>query len=610
MRPRLTPYPTGGTYWQRLRWAAHIARHEPLQFEVGRDIAEACRAAVRAEVEARKAHRHEPLRWVELWRPQCPTCIDWTWPMDVEKGGVLNAEGKPAGMPRPGSNGLRVMGVTLEHLGGGRYRCPSCGYEGEHTSQRDVLQAFLVSTAAVFMMLGSNRSSKTFLGSVAGAMTAMGAGHPAVAEMLARNGLDPGRLNTGPAFVQTGSITYGDALTYLRPRYDLLLPRDWTRRSWDSQNDGAAFAPGSGIGRPGCVLSKTTSGAQPEARWQGASSPLIHNDDDHGNLKVFQEQEARVADQGGRILFTATPTKGKSPVMVDALFRDPPRSAGMVDRYRLDALDNPMIDGAAIRRWFAGMTEKQRMVRRFARFVRLEGLVHEGFDRAVHVVPALPLSEMRDWPRADGCDFGFRAPFAYVWMAIDPHGTVHVYRCRYQNRTDTDDHALEILRIESCPHCWPGDHLAADPGRWWDEKEAAARNCTHCEGTGRLWEEPYGRFADPADATARNRMGYLGISMQPADKARRRGFELCDRALQVEDGRPGVVFHDHPSVAPLIAEIEELAWKDDDASRRAQLREAVEMQVVGADHAWDAWRYGMMGAAAMHLVEYATEPDT
>jgi len=34
------------------------------------------------------------------------------------------------------------------------------------------------------------------------------------------------------------------------------------------------------------------------------------------------------------------------------------------------------------------------------------------------------------------------------------------------------------------------------------------------------------------------------------------------------------------------------------------------MQVVGADHAWDAWRYGMMGAAAMHLVEYATEPDT
>jgi len=187
---------------------------------------------------------------------------------------------------------------------------------------------------------------------------------------------------------------------------------------------------------------------------------------------------------------------------------------------------------------------------------------------------------------------------------------VYVYRCRYQARTDTDDHALEILRMESCPHCWPGDHLAADPGRWWDEKEAAAAGCTHCEGTGRLWEEPYGRFADPADATARNRMGYLGISMQPADKARRRGFELCDRALQVEDGRPGVVFHDHPSVAPLIAEIEELAWKDDDASRRSQLKESVEMQVVGADHAWDAWRYGMMGAAAMHLVEYATEPDT
>ena len=394
MRPELTEYPASGTYWAKLRWAAHIVRNEPLQFEVGRDIADRCRAAVRHEVAIRRTHAHEPLRWVELWRPQCPVCIDWTWPMSPDKGGVLNAEGKPAGMPRPGSNGLRVMGVTLVHDVGETYHCPACGYTGEHTSQAAVLQAFLTSSAAVFMMLGSNRSSKTFLGSVAGAVTAVGAHHPAVAEMLARNGLDTGRLNTGPAFVQTGSITYGDALTYLRPRYDLLLPRDWTRRSWDSQNDGAAFMPGSGVGRPGCVLSKTTSGSHPEARWQGASSPLIHNDEDHGNLRVLHEQEARVADQGGRILFTATPTKGKSPVMTDVLFRDPPRLSGTVERHRLDALDNPMIDGAAIRRWFDGMTEKQRMVRRFARFVRLEGLVHEGFDRAVHVVPALPLSEI------------------------------------------------------------------------------------------------------------------------------------------------------------------------------------------------------------------------
>ena len=119
--------------------------------------------------------------------------------------------------------------------------------------------------------------------------------------------------------------------------------------------------------------------------------------------------------------------------------------------------------------------------------------------------------------------------------------------------------------------------------------------------------EPYARAADPADADARDRWAAMGLPTTAAIKARREGYGAIDRLLEICDGSPGLVVHDHPSTAPLRKEIAELAWKDTDAGKRSQLTVHRETEVVGADHAWDALRYLVMEARRLRLVDYFSE---
>lgn len=593
--------PTDGSYYDRIRWALYIIQN---QCAVPSDIEAACQALIEHEMKQRRIYAGHPLRFVELWRPECQTCSDPTW-VRASTGRLMNSAGKPCGRTGP-TDEQPMHGVAMQHVSGDLHRCPACGVEEERTSQLEMIRRFLASSALYFVALGGNRSSKSWSGSICGVMSAMGAAHPDVAEFLRRNGLHRGRLQLAPALVLAGSITNDDSRDYLRPIYDSLLPSDWRWSARFAAQTASTWKPGSGAGLPGSVLFKTTSGADASKRWQGTSTPLVHNDEDHGDVDVLREQVRAVADQGGRWLGTFTPTRGKSAAVVDILFRDPPRSAGEVEVYRLDPIDNPMIDGDAMRRWLASMTERERRVRRHAEFVQLEGLVHPSYDPSVHVIEAIPESEMADWPRIDGLDFGFRAPLAYIWGAVDPRGVLHILRCRYEAGVNTDAHIYAVHRAEGCPDCWPGrEDWPAD--RWWDRRFAAAEQCSTCNGTGRSTPEPYARAADPADADARDRWAQMGLPTRPAIKARREGFAAVDRLLEVRDGTAGLLIHDDTSTAPLRAEIAELAWRDINAGDRSQLTVHRETEVVGADHAWDALRYLVMEARRLRLIAEISE---
>lgn len=595
----LPPYPSWGTRADRVRWARYVLVRPELCGAIGERATRAAMALLKSEADDIRAHPGRPLRRVELWRPECPVCIDPTWPADPDRGGCVNGEGKPCGMVRPGSRGLRVHGYAMTHEGGGVHRCPVCGLSEVRTSQAVALAEILSTEATIFVLIGGNRSSKSVTGRLAAIVAAHGTDHPDVRALLTRNGIAAPRIQPGPRMVYSGALTNADSRDYVRPGYASLLP-SWQWQNQGGIGDAVAWPEGSGPAQPGCIVFKSCdAGAK---RWQGASVPLIHVDESHADAELLGEQEMRVADVGGLILVTATPTRGMDPMFADILDRQPePRPSADVARYVLDPLDNPFINQDAMRRRFAGMTERARRVKRHGEFVKVEGLVHPGWDPAVHVIPSIPLEKMRDWPRVDACDFGFRAPFAYGWGAVDPHGTLHVYRLRYVARVTTDEHILSVLRAESCPSCWPSE--AAWPSdAWWDARWAAQASCKACDGTGRGWPEPYARAADPADADARAQWAARGVPTVPARKARRAGFELLDQLLTVQDGRPGLVVHDHPSTADLRREIAALAFKRPDDDPRVGASERVEMEVVGDDHAWDMLRYMAMEARALRLI--------
>jgi len=136
---------------------------------------------------------------------------------------------------------------------------------------------------------------------------------------------------------------------------------------------------------------------------------------------------------------------------------------------------------------------------RFGRWVSAEGMVYEGWDRAVHLIDRFPIPE--DWRRIRVIDFGYTNPFVCQWWAIDPDGRMYLYREIYRTKRLVSDHAKVILRLSE------GEAIEAD-------------------------------IADH-DAEDRATLKAIGIWTKAATKAIRPGIEAVqDRLRVLPDGKP------------------------------------------------------------------------
>ena len=79
-----------------------------------------------------------------------------------------------------------------------------------------------------------------------------------------------------------------------------------------------------------------------------------------------------------------------------------------------------------------------------------------------HVVPPIALPE--SWRRYNGIDWGYAAPWAVLWAAVDEDGRVWVYREIYERQVGETEQARRILAAES-----DGEHVTAryaDDAMW------------------------------------------------------------------------------------------------------------------------------------------------
>ena len=72
------------------------------------------------------------------------------------------------------------------------------------------------------------------------------------------------------------------------------------------------------------------------------------------------------------------------------------------------------------------LTDEEAEVRIYGRFRHLAGRVYKEFSRDVHLIEPFDIPE--DWPRWHVVDPHDRKPFAMIWAAIAPDGTIYVYR--------------------------------------------------------------------------------------------------------------------------------------------------------------------------------------
>lgn len=136
-----------------------------------------------------------------------------------------------------------------------------------------------------------------------------------------------------------------------------------------------------------------------------------------------------------------------------------------------------------------------------------EGVIFEGFDPAIHVIPSFPVPD--SWERIWSIDFGYTNPFVWGEWAIDEDRRAYLVREIYMSGRLVEDHARQIMA------------LAANSPR------PSAVVCDH----------------DAEDRATFER--HTGFGTVAAHKAVNEGIELTASRLKLAgDSRPRLMFFD------------------------------------------------------------------
>jgi hypothetical protein len=127
--------------------------------------------------------------------------------------------------------------------------------------------------------------------------------------------------------------------------------------------------------------------------------------------------------------------------------------------------DNPHLDPGYQSRLDSIPDPARRAAMRDGDWDQFAGQMFKEFRRAAHVVDPveIPLS----WRRYNGIDWGFAAPWAVLWGAVDEDGRVWIYREIYKTQVGEADQARMILAAEG-----DGERVLT---RWADDAMWASR---------------------------------------------------------------------------------------------------------------------------------------
>ena len=123
------------------------------------------------------------------------------------------------------------------------------------------------------------------------------------------------------------------------------------------------------------------------------------------------------------------------------------------------ATDNPHLDRGYMARLDAIPDPNRRAAMRDGDWSVFSGMVFPDFNEDRHVLEPIPLPA--SWNRYNGVDWGYTAPFAVLWAAVDEDDRAWVYREVYQTRVGEADQARMILAAEG-----EGEQVIA---RWADD---------------------------------------------------------------------------------------------------------------------------------------------
>lgn len=421
--------------------------------------------------------------------------------------------------------------------------------EGVPYDQRGIAASLL---HPMTLVLGGNRSGKTYAIMECVVAFALGGDHPAVLAWIEANDLPRDLIPAGPGEVYC--VTNSASLSIKIHRLDIaaLLPRGGVK--WWGQNaqaEARCEISVAGYAEPARIWFKSTD--QGHRAFKGDQVRFVaiseEPEGDEGRLVVDECMRACAAT-GGRVVLEMTPQNGMTWTYDDFV----EGSKYGVRVLELDSSHNVMVaDHASLMRWLESLPPEERQMRQLGRFTDRRGLVYTGWARGDgsrdgmgHVVDDFEVPP--EWTRFRGVDFGIVNPTCCLWGTLGDDEVLYVYRELYEAGPTYREHGERVRELEA----------------------------------GELVEAGWG---DPAARDAIDDWAGLDVYLDPANNAVQYGIDAVRNRLRVQsDGRPRLkVFR---SCENLIRELEGYVW---DPRRKDPT------PVKKKDHAADALRYLVVG---------------
>lgn len=357
-----------------------------------------------------KIQKNNPLSLAKLWTPIC------------HRWDGLGSK----------STRARGCGRYMDYLDNDIWICTHCNIRESRSSQWGAIRSI---TSEAYGIFGGNRSGKTESVVMFAIATALGAKDPSVRDWLDINGLPPNFIQDDPAEVWISALSYGDALTYLRPKIEKFAPSNTQYIRWKAQDRASAI-----FHNGGKILSLSAESGR--EKFQGGAVKLVVLDEEHPK-DIFDECMLRCVDHKGRVLLSMTALKGITWVH-DVFISKITRGYGYS---YISGLDNPYVSSVKLRRSISHMSDESQRSRLFGEFVNQQGLVYSEFSINIHVVPSF--EPPADWARDRAIDFGVKNPFCCLYFAHDEKDDVlHVYREYYMTEKTTLDNGRNLEQIQ------------------------------------------------------------------------------------------------------------------------------------------------------------------
>lgn len=358
------------------------------------------------------------------------------------------------------------------------------------------------------LVLGGNRSGKTYAIIQASLAYALGGDHPAVRAWLEDNDLPRDLIPDGPGEVFMVARTSESSLLYHRLTLDKLLP-DSGVTWWGKHAHGPAKLEITvqGYDKPARIWFKSVDAGHGAFKGSEVRFVAISEEPEGEEGKRVMEECLRACSSvGGRVVIEMTPQLGFTWVYED-LYEAKNYNCRVVE---LDSEHNILVPNHdSLMRWLESLPPEQREMRQRGKFTNLEGLVYPGWTRGTgerwgpgHLCD--PFEIPKGWPRFRGGDFGLSSATSIVWAALGDDNTLYVYRYLHEPSPTYQEHARFCRELEK------GESIEAG------------------------WGDP----SSPGES-AIEAFNEAGVYFVPADKEVTKGIsKVADRLRLWPDGRP------------------------------------------------------------------------